>query len=111
MTIDEVMEIVKDKMACDYNISGCDTCGISSCTDKDVIIQLSEWLEELKQLRAEKEKCARWTLEKHLGLDILFCSNCGRDLNCNDYGEYYIKHFKYCPYCGAKMELKGGGGT
>ena len=66
--------------------------------------QLAEWLK-----RAEKEKCARWTLEKHLGLDILFCSNCGRDLNCNDYGEYYIEHFKYCPYCGAKMELKGGG--
>lgn len=51
MTIDEVIKRIKEKMACDYNISGCDTCNISSCEDKDIVIQLAEWLEELKELR------------------------------------------------------------
>ena len=51
MTIDEMIKRIKEKMACDYNISGCDTCNISSCEDKDIVIQLAEWLEELKELR------------------------------------------------------------
>ena len=51
MTIDEMLKRIKEKMACDYNISGCDTCNISSCEDKDIVIQLAEWLEELKELR------------------------------------------------------------
>ena len=51
MTIDEVIKRIKEKMACDYNISGCDTCNISSCEDKDIVIQIEEWMEELKELR------------------------------------------------------------
>ena len=51
MTSDEVIERIKEKMACDYNISGCNTCNISSCEDKDIVIQLAEWLEELKAYR------------------------------------------------------------
>lgn len=46
MTIDEMLKRIKEKMACVYNISGCDTCNISSC--EDIVIQLAEWLEELK---------------------------------------------------------------
>ena len=51
MTIDEAIKRIKEKMACDYNISGCDTCDISSCEDRDIIIQLAEWLEELKVIK------------------------------------------------------------
>lgn len=51
MAIDEMIKRIKEKMACDYNISGCDTCNISSCEDKDIVDQLAEWLEELKELR------------------------------------------------------------
>lgn len=51
MTIDEMIKRIKEKMACDYNISGCDICNISSCEDKDIVDQLAEWLEELKELR------------------------------------------------------------
>ena len=54
MTLDEAIKRIKEKMACDYNISGCDTCNISSCEDRDIVIQLAEWLEELKALREEK---------------------------------------------------------
>ena len=54
MTLDEAIKRIKEKMACDYNISGCDTCNISSCEDRDIVIQLAEWLEELKTLREEK---------------------------------------------------------
>ena len=53
MTIDEAIKIIKEKMACDYNISGCDTCNISSCEDRDIVIQLAELLEELKKRRSE----------------------------------------------------------
>lgn len=56
MTIDEVIKRIKEKMACDYNISGCDTCNISSCEDRDIVNQIAECLEELKVLRAYKEK-------------------------------------------------------
>lgn len=51
MTIDEVLKRVKDKMACGYHISGCDTCNISSCEDRDTVIHLAEWLEELKIIK------------------------------------------------------------
>ena len=37
---------------CDYKISGCNTCNISSCEDNDIVIQIEEWMEELKELRA-----------------------------------------------------------
>ena len=59
MTIDEAMKKIKEKMACDYNISGCDTCDISSCEDRDIIIQLSEWLEELKDYRDKNKMVVR----------------------------------------------------
>ena len=51
MTIDEMIKRIKEEIACYYNVSGCDTCNISSCEDKDIVIQLAEWLEELKELR------------------------------------------------------------
>ena len=51
MTIDEVLKRVKDKMACGYHISGCDTCNISSCEDRDTVIHLVEWLEKLKIIK------------------------------------------------------------
>ena len=51
MTIDEMLKRIKEKMACDYNISGCDTCNISSCEDKDIVIQLAEWLEDYKRIK------------------------------------------------------------
>ena len=54
MTIDEAMKKIKEKMACDYNISGCDTCEISSCEDRDIIIQLAEWLEDYKHIKQWK---------------------------------------------------------
>ena len=59
MTIDEAMKKIKEKMACDYNISGRDTCEISSCEDRDIIIQLAEWLEELKDYRDKNKMVVR----------------------------------------------------
>ncbi len=35
MTMDEAIEEIKDNMSCDYCISGCDKCDISSCSNKD----------------------------------------------------------------------------
>lgn len=59
MTIDEAIKRIKEKMACDYNISGCDTCNISSCEDRDIVIQLAEWLEELKDYRGKNKIVVR----------------------------------------------------
>lgn len=53
MTLDEAIKRIKEKMACDYNISGCDTCNISSCEDRDIVIQLAEWPEELKSIKID----------------------------------------------------------
>ena len=65
MTLDEAIKRIKEKMACDYNISGCDTCNISSCEDRDIVIQLAEWLEELKAYRAigTVEECKNSVLD------------------------------------------------
>ena len=54
-------------------------------------------------VEAQEVRHGRWTLEKHLELDILICSNCKGDINCNQYGQYYMEHYKYCPNCGAKL--------
>lgn len=78
-------------MACDYNISGCDTCNISSCEDKDIVIQIAEWLEELKAYReiGTVEEC------RNSVLDILkaynkaiddFVNACKEDILCQTFG-------------------------
>lgn len=33
------------------------------------------------------------------------CTNCDDYVNFGAYGDYYSKDFKYCPHCGAKMEV------
>lgn len=33
--------------------------------------------------------------------DVYGCSNCNNEAYWSDYGQVF---FKYCPYCGAKME-------
>ncbi len=49
-------------------------------------------------------KHGRWKIENHLNQDILFCTQCEKDINVLKYGSYYIKEFKFCPYCGARMD-------
>ena len=51
MTIDEVIALLNEKLSCDYNISGCARCDISSCTEKDLYEQIAEWLEELQEYK------------------------------------------------------------
>jgi hypothetical protein len=48
-----------------------------------------------------------WSMRKDCGLDILNCPICYNDINCNHCGEYYIKHWKFCPNCGARL-IYGG---
>ena len=112
MTIDEAITRIKEKMACDYNISGCDTCNISSCEDRDIVIQLAEWLEELKQYRAigTPEEC-RAAIEKHIPkkpvemkptdklLNGYFaCPMCGGWVGMDEYSN------EYCGCCGQKLD-------
>lgn len=45
----------------------------------------------------------KWKRLNAAGTQLIVCSNCDKDINCNSYGDYYAERFKYCPYCGAKM--------
>lgn len=56
------------------------------------------------QGKKEAVKRGHWGLKKRLGLDILCCSECEREINTTEYGEYYEKDFKFCPHCGAEMK-------
>lgn len=59
MTIDEALSLLNEKISCDYNLSGCASCDISSCTEKDLYNQLAEWLEELKDYRDKNKMVVR----------------------------------------------------
>ncbi len=34
------------------------------------------------------------------------CTNCEDYVNFGQWGEYYKNNFRYCPHCGAKMDLE-----
>ena len=42
------------------------------------------------------------------GMNNIVCSECDRYIHItnNDTVDYYIKQFKYCPYCGSRMNEK-----
>lgn len=54
MNFDEAITLLNEKLCCGYNISGCSSCDISSCEEKDLCNQLAEWLEEFKLLKQWK---------------------------------------------------------
>ena len=63
---------------------------------------LLHWYRDLmKQEDTAKVKHARWELADDG--DGVVCSNCREDF-CNIYLE--VDRFKYCPNCGAKMDLE-----
>jgi NADH pyrophosphatase NudC (nudix superfamily) len=68
---------------------------------------VEEYREKVKQILSTAEvttvKHGRWILENHAGFNILFCPECGYGINCNEFGEYYKRNFKFCPKCSAKM--------
>lgn len=45
MTIDAAIKEIKENMLCDYCISGCDKCDISSCSNKDAFNMAIQALE------------------------------------------------------------------
>lgn len=59
----------------------------------------------VKVVESISEIKSKWKLEKHLGLDILYCENCNSSINCNQFGEYYLSKWRFCPYCGVPMEV------
>ena len=98
MTIDEEIQRIKEKMACDYNISGCDTCNISSCEDKDIVIQLTEWLEELKAYRNLHEQDKK---VYNKAIDD-FVNACKEDILCQTFG------LRECDIVKIAEQLKAG---
>lgn len=51
---------------------------------------------------------SKWKLTK--GADFWYCSNCGNRPNeltgCTPSASFMTRFFKYCPNCGAKMEVE-----
>ena len=47
-----------------------------------------------------------WIVNDKLSVGMLICSQCGRCTNITmpDTTNYYANQFKFCPYCGAKMD-------
>lgn len=66
-------------------------------------------IDEAPIIEAEPVRHGRW--EMHGDDDDLsccyFCSQCGYNMDESEYLDNF-SHFKYCPRCGAKMDLKEG---
>lgn len=56
MTIDAAIKEIKENMLCDYCISGCDKCDISSCSNKDAFNMAIQALER------NRKKLLKFTL-------------------------------------------------
>lgn len=99
MTIDKAFALLNEKLCCDYNISGCSSCDISSCEEKDLCNQLAEWLEKLKYIENIILKWnADWYNDEDNGipdneiLEAIFnaCTDNGFDIQIDeDYREGY----------------------
>lgn len=60
-------------------------------------------LDSIPAADVEPVKHGKW--ERIAGIfELIECSNCGKDINCTNYADYYAKHFYFCPNCGAKMD-------
>lgn len=64
-------------------------------------------LRQIPSADVVERKRGEWELHNVI-FDILKCTSCGSTINCNAFGEYYKKHWKFCPNCGAEMENRDG---
>lgn len=61
--------------------------------------KLNDWLKK------EEEHPAHWENNPDgRGCDVFACSNCGKQLCFEDQGYFPEIDYRFCPYCGAKME-------
>lgn len=81
-------------------------------TDSDEELQAVEdyrnfrnMVEQLPSVNPQKPKTGHWVKygiprceEQHYK-----CTACGYYINFGQWGDFYTKEFKYCPYCGAEM--------
>lgn len=91
MTIDAAIKEIKENMLCDYCISGCDKCDISSCSNKDAFNMAIQALERKKPKKITE-----------IHIDEYICPSCGEENSgCDDRN---ITD-KYCPNCGQRLEV------
>lgn len=56
-------------------------------------------------LKGKQKQLAHWENDPAgMDCDIFTCSNCGEQLCFEDQGYFPEIDYKFCPYCGAKME-------
>ena len=94
MTIDKELNqaiIYHKKMASIYKRNHNDS-------DGNAELKLSEWLEELKRLRARKT--GKWLCSDDL-YETAVCSCCGWDTT--EPWQHIKSWFEFCPHCGADM--------
>jgi len=56
----------------------------------------------------EERKTGKWEVKLIRPIaHLLICSNCGAEINITEEAhlEYYKRDFRYCPHCGARMEV------
>lgn len=64
--------------------------------------QLAEWLKDYKRILSE-QKVGKWKYNDDM-FSWAICSVCKHDTG--EPVQYAEKYFKYCPNCGAKMEVE-----
>lgn len=90
----------------------CKDCPWEQCeqfNQKKVSIPVTLALDVLNLLKEQEAKTGHWTISEYEYLD---CSCCGNSYytGCDSIEEAKMRlkngfYFKYCPYCGAKMEM------
>ena len=75
---------------------------------KDLVMDAAYEVSKIPAADVAPVRHGRWVEECVVDFNkefcsIFFCSNCGK--------KYRIPKMNYCPNCGAKMDLEGGGGA
>jgi hypothetical protein len=96
MTLNEAIEHLDETLGDSSRMWNCEEC-------KQEHIQLREWLIELKGLREAQEPYKKGYWIYPLSIDCC-CSECDNQPE-HEPGES-VPLYDYCPYCGAKMEVK-----
>lgn len=104
MTREEALYCMKANSVLHSEI--CEECPLYGNTGVDHCFE--DALDEVIKALEQEPKTGHWIKYgvPRCGEQHYKCTSCGYYINFGQWGEVFTKQFKYCPNCGAKMEVK-----
>ena len=108
----DIEKVIKGLKCCQHSSkSRCDGCPYvyeGLCSTNDCTADLAS--DAIAMLKEQEAKTGHWTISEY---EYLNCSRCGNSYytGCDSTEEAKMRlkkgfYFKYCPFCGAKMEWR-----